>query len=146
MTRRKQRKTRIALGPPVATAIGSHRVTFVGLNLLRGVVMVEYDVDPPLLRDAPIGPALLELRVKDDLSEEVYPTAWEDFPWPDHGAGRLTTRLDRRPPPEARRLHIDVLPLGAARANCQDSLRGAIAHFEVALPPEHGQPPPQRQR
>lgn len=44
--------------------------------------MVEYDVDPPLERDSPFGPALLRLHVTDDIEHEAYPTQWEDFPWP----------------------------------------------------------------
>jgi hypothetical protein len=58
-------------------------VTFVGLNLLNGAVMIEYDVDPPLGRERHRWPHLLSLLVTDDVSDDVYPTSWEDFAWPE---------------------------------------------------------------
>src|ERR1700728_1312627 len=101
VTRSKQRRFHIAIDPPVVARVGERRVSFVGLNLLGGVVMVEYDIDPPLQTISPFGPCPLTLRVTDDATSEVYPRRWEDFPWPECGPGRTTTRLDRRPPPEA---------------------------------------------
>ena len=68
-------------------------MSFVGLNLLNDVVMVEYELDPPLRRLGVFGPELLCLTVTDDVSEEPYPTAWEDWPWRERGPGRFTTRL-----------------------------------------------------
>jgi hypothetical protein len=139
----KQRRMRVPIKPPVVATIREHRVTFVGLNLLNGAVMVEYEVDPPLGRESHHWPHFLSLLVTDDVSDDVYPTSWEDFAWPEWGPGRATTRLDQRPPAEARKLHIDVLPVdertpavlgpGSVKAR-------AVARFDVELPPEHGMP------
>jgi hypothetical protein len=149
VTRPKQRRLRIQISPPVAVEIAKRRVWFVGLNLISGRVMVEYDVDPPLRRHSPLGPALLRLHVTDDIGAEAYPTFWEDFPWPTIAPNRLTTRLERRPPADARRLHIDVLPaetdLPTHLGPQSVSLR-RIAHFDVELPADHGLPWPGRRR
>jgi hypothetical protein len=139
----KQRRVRVLIDPPVVVTIRGHRVTFVGLNLFNGAVMIEYDVDPPLAGEGHRRPHLLNLVVTDDVSDDVYPTSWEDFAWPERGAGRATTRLDHRPPADARKLHVDVLPgdeqTPAALGPGSVKLR-AIARFAVELPPEHGMP------
>jgi hypothetical protein len=140
VSRSKLRRLHVAIVPAVTTDIGQRRVMFVGVNLLNGVVMVEYDVEPPL--DAnPFGPRLLALAVTDDVSDEQYPTAWEDFRWRDRGPARVTTRLDRRPPVQARVLHVEV------RAADGDDLHATgrvatpvLVRFDVPLPPEHGLP------
>jgi len=113
--------------------------------MLNGAVMVEYDIDPPLQRESPQGPHLVTLRVTDDATSEIYPTSWEDFPWPDWVPGRTTTRLDRRPPPEARRLHIEVLPVDGSTPAIPGpgtAARRRLVQFDVHLPPESGQPWP----
>lgn len=145
MTRPKQRRLRIQISPPVEIEIAERRVRFVGLNLISGKVMVEYDVDPPLQRDWPHGPTLLKLHVTDDIDNKAYPTHWEDFPWPTIAPNRLTTRLERRPAADARRLHINVLPaetdLPTHPGPDSVSLR-RIARFDVELPADHGLPWP----
>jgi hypothetical protein len=141
MPRNKLRRVHVAIDPPVTAKIHDRRVTFLGVNLLTGVVMVEYDVEPPL--DAgPFGPHLLVLDVTDDVSDEVYPTAWEDFQWPGRAPGRTTTRLNRRPPAEAHRLHVEVRQVGRAGPQAPEphSAGEAVARFDVQLPPEHGSP------
>jgi hypothetical protein len=143
MTRPKQRRLHLPIEPEVTFQIEGLRVSFVGLNLLNRAVMVEYDVDPPLQRDRPFGPHLLQLRVTDDLSDESYPTIWEDFPWPTVAPLRVTTRLDRRPDPAARRLSITVFRTEPAslRPGTWDFISGPeLGVFEVELPPEHGLP------
>jgi hypothetical protein len=143
VTRSKLRRLHVAIDPPITTEIAGRTVKFVGLNLLHGVVMIEYDVDPPLTPPSPFGPHLLVLRVIDDTSDEVYPTAWEDFRWPLIRPGRTTTRLDRRPPPEAKRLRINVQELGVQTPSVPGpgtvELR-SVVRFDVELPLEHGQP------
>jgi hypothetical protein len=64
------------ISPPVEVEIAERRVRFVGLNVISGRVMVEYDVDPPLRRDWPHGAALLKLHVTDGIEDEAYPTQW----------------------------------------------------------------------
>jgi hypothetical protein len=138
----KPRRLHIDVDPPVVVEIEGHRVAFVGLNLLRSHVMVEYDVDPPLEVAFP-GPRLVTVDVTDDTSDERYPTEWEDFPWRDVGPGRATTRLERRPPPHATCLRIVVRPASAsapAASGPGSSELGAVARFEVDLPAEHGLP------
>lgn len=126
--------------PPVVTEIGQRTVMFVGVNLLNGVVMVEYDVGPPLDAD-PFGPRLLALAVTDDVSDELYPTAWEDFRWRDRGPARVTTRLDRRPPADARLLHVEVRAADPDDRQATGRVAGPVlARFDVPLPPEHGLP------
>jgi hypothetical protein len=137
MPQNKLRRVRVAIDPPVTAEIHDRQVTFLGVNLLNGVVMVEYDVEPPL--DAgPFGPHLLVL----DVSDDVYPTAWEDFQWPGRAPGRTTTRLNRRPPAAARRLHVEVRQVDRARPQGPEphSAGEAVARFDVQLPPEHGLP------
>lgn len=56
--------------------LGEHRVAFDGLNLLHGVVMVEYSITPPLEVDSPFGPHLLVVEASDDTSDELYETFW----------------------------------------------------------------------
>lgn len=77
--RNKLRRLHVSIDPPVTVQIGDRRVTFVGLNLLNRVVMVEYDIKPPWNAAVPFGSHLLVLDVTDDVSDEVYPTAWENF-------------------------------------------------------------------
>ena len=130
----------MAIVPPVMAEVDHRRVMFRGVNMLNRAVMVEYDVEPPLDAD-PFGPRLLELAVTDDVSDELYPTAWEDFRWRDRGPGRVTTRLDRRPPAEARRLHIEVRPAAQHDRQAPEFPVGpVVARFDVQLPAEHGLP------
>jgi len=139
----KPRKLHVDVDPPVTLTVGGHRVTFVGLNLLRPHVMVEYDVDPPLVTPTPFGPQLLVLEVTDDTSDRVYETMWLDFPWPQFGAGRRTTRLERRPPAEARRLRFVVRPAEAPNesgARPWTSSLPPVGRFDVVLPADHGLP------
>jgi hypothetical protein len=134
---------RIDISPPVETEISERRVRFVGLHLISNRVMVEYDVYPPLQRDMPFGPALLQLLVTDDIDDHAYPTRWEDFPWPTTAPNRVTTRLDQRPPAEARQLHIEVHPVTSGSSTDLDThnqMHQPLADFVVALPPEHGLP------
>lgn len=142
MTRPKQRRLHVDISPPVEVQIAERRVRFVGLNLISQRVMVEYDVDPPLIRDSPHGPALMTLHVTDDVdNDETYPTHWEDFPWPTLAPNRLTTRPERRPPADARYLHIDVLPADTdlpEPPGPQSAALRRIASFDVDLPPDHG--------
>ncbi len=144
MPRNKLRRLHLSIQPPVTARIAGRQVTFVGLNLLNNVVMVEYDVDPPLRGPDAFGPRLLCLTVTDDVTEDPYPTEWEDFHhWPEHGPNRVTTRLDRRPPAAARRLHFEVRSADAfapqVRGRGSDSLRSAVS-FDVDLPADHGAP------
>jgi hypothetical protein len=130
----------LAIDPPVTVRVDGRSVKFVGLNLLNRAVMVEYDVDPPLNRPHPHGACLLALSVTDDVSAETYPTRWEDFEWRHMAPGRTTTRLDRRPPAEARRLHIEVRTLAPHELGIPGQPVGLhrLTRFDVKLPPEHG--------
>src|SRR3982750_1383547 len=107
---RKARKLHIEITPVVEVDFGAHRVRFDGLTLLRPHVMVEYEATPPLRTDDPFGPHLLWLEATDDFGGE-YPVSWPAFQWPWRGAGRMTTRLDRRPSPNATRLKLVVRPV-----------------------------------
>jgi hypothetical protein len=143
---RRPRRLHIDIDPVVEADVEGRRVRFVGLNLIYRVVMVEYDVDPPL--DAgPIGPHLLIIEARDDVSDAPYETFWHDFPWGRDGArfprGRMTTRLEHRPPAAATRLDFVIRP---AEAPDHDGRRpwssqlAPVAQFSVPLPPEHGEP------
>lgn len=139
----KPRKLHVDVSPPVEVEIGGHRVTFVGVTLLRPHVMIEYKVDPPLNTELIFGPHVVIIDVTDDLSDEFYPTMWHDFQWPWIALGRTTTRLERRPPPEAKRLHMVVRPAEPPDAEGRrpwTSSLPAVAEFDVELPPEHGLP------
>lgn len=140
MSRNRLRRLHVAIFPPVVTEVGHRTVMFVGVNLLNGVVMVEYDVEPPL--DAnPFGARLLALAVTDDVSDELYPTAWEDLRWRDRGPARVTTRLDRRPPADARSLHMEVRAADPDDRQATGRVAGPVlVRFDVWLPPEHGLP------
>ena len=140
MARIKGRRMHLAIDPPVTVRVDDRTVKFVGLSLLNRAVMVEYDVDPPLNRPHPHGAYILVIAVTDDVSEEVYPTMWEDFEWPHVAPGRTTTRLDQRPPPEARLLHIEVRTLvPEERGTLGPPVGGqTLARFDVTLPAEHG--------
>ena len=137
----RPRKLHISIDPAVAVEIDGHRVAFVGINLLRGHVMVEYDIDPPITAQSPFEPHLLLIDATDDTSDERYGTAWEDFRWPHIAPGRTTTRLEHRPPPDAAWMHIAVRPLDAPTPDVHgpgtSSLR-AVIEFDIELPPEHG--------
>ncbi len=111
MTKSKLRRIHIAIDPAVSAMVAGRTVRFVGANLLQNIVMIEYDITPPLMPPSVFGPHLLVLQVTDDVSGGRYPTTWENFPWPHITPGRTTTRLDRRPPPQATRLHVNVLAL-----------------------------------
>lgn len=119
-------------------------MTFVGLRFFRPHVMVEYDVEPPIPQGG-FGPRVLVIEATDDGSAERYPTSWQDFPWPwePWGVNRATTRLERCPDPEARRLTIAVRPAERpderGRPRWDSSLPVALA-FDVPLPSGHGLP------
>jgi hypothetical protein len=139
----KPRKLRIEIVPPVEIEIAGHRIAFDGLTLLRGKVMVEYDVIPPLQTETPFGPHLVILEASDDTSSEPYPTFWHDFQWPGRGPGRTTTRLERRPPPEAASLRFVVrraLPADSDGHRPQSSSQPPVASFDVMLPTDHSLP------
>ena len=144
MPRNKLRRLYVSIEPPITAGIGDRGVTFVGLNLLNNAVMVEYDVEPPLPGPGAFGPRLLMLTVTDDVGGQVYPTAWEDFHgWREHGPNRATTRLDRRPPAAARRLHFEVRPADAVvpqLPRAGSASLGSVASFDVDLPANHGDP------
>jgi hypothetical protein len=142
MPKSKLRRLHVPIQPPATATIAERQVTFVGLNLLNNVVMVEYDVEPPLPVQIAFRPQLLVLLVTDDVSERFYETACEDFrPWPEHGPNRVTTRLTRRPAATARRLHFEVRPhnvfipgtIGPGSINLR-----SVLSFDVDLPPDHG--------
>ncbi len=142
MTKNKLRRIHIAIDPAVSAMVGGRSVKFVGANLLKNIVMIEYDVTPPLIPPSGFGPHLLVLQVSDDVSGGRYPTTWEDFTWPHIAPGRTTTRLDRRPPPQATRLHVNVMALtdAAGTATKPVSTGRRIASFEIPLPADHGLP------
>lgn len=139
----KPRKLHIDIAPAVEVEIAGYRVAFVGVTLLRPHVMIEYDIRPPLEVESPFGPHLLIVDVTDDTSDELYPTFWHDFQWPSVAPGRTTTRLERRPPLNAARLHIVVRPAQSpdpdGRRPWTSSLR-PVAEFDVELPRDHGLP------
>ena len=93
---------------PTRLEIGQHLVTFRGAMFHSKSVMIEYDVAPAISRDNIFGPCLLVLVAVDDTSPDPYPTSWEDFDWSSQQTGRMTTRLDRRPPRAASRIDIKV--------------------------------------
>ena len=105
--------------------------------------MIEYDISPPLETESPFGPHLLIFDVTDDTSDEPYATFWHDFQWPLISPGRTTTRLERRPDPEAKRLHIVVRPAEHSDVEGRPPWRSslpAVAEFDVELPKDHGLP------
>ena len=131
---------------PVMTMADGHRVTFVGVTFHSKSVMIEYDVAPPIdRRSNPFGSLLVGLVVTDDVDPEPYPTCWEDFDWSVHAPGRMTTRLDRRPPPDATRLTVSVRALrrveeahAFARIVPSDN---ELVVFAIDLPLDHAAPP-----
>ena len=127
--------------PPVTTLAAGHRVTFVGATFHSRSVMIEYDVDPPISRDEnPFGPLILGLVAVDDAGSGVYATEWQDFDWRGRPPGRMTTRLERRPPAEATRLTVSVrtleepTPGGYRYAAPSDQ---ELIVFDIVLPAEH---------
>jgi hypothetical protein len=82
--------------------------------------------------------------VRDDVSAEPYPTMWEDFDWSFEQDGRMTTRLDRRPPAEATRLIVSVrAPVRVTESNGFTHAVASerqLASFEIPLPPDHAAP------
>jgi hypothetical protein len=139
----KPRKLHIDIDPPIEVEIAGHHVAFVGLNLLRPHVMIEYNVRPPLQTESPFGPHLVILDVTDDTSDEPYPTFWHDFQWPHIAEGRTTTRLERRRAAKANRLHIVVRPAEPPAADGRRPSTSSLppaAEFDVELPPDHGLP------
>lgn len=144
MPKNKLSRLHVTIEPPVTAMIGDRCVTFVGINLLNKAVIVEYEVEPPLTRSEADSNRLLVLTVTDDVSEQPYPTAWEDFhEWREQGPNRVTTRLDRRPAAAARRLHFEVRPADAfaPRIPGPGSVRmRSVAHFDIDLPVDHGSP------
>jgi hypothetical protein len=147
MPRRLPRKFHLTIDPPVQAELPAHRVTFDGLNFLRPHVMVEYRAEPPVDGGSPLDgrrpfdPKILTLHVVDDTSDEPYPTEWPDFNWNDLGPGRMTTRLEHRPPPDATQLFFTVFALDAA-ADPAAGERSPVASFVVELPRDHATPWP----
>jgi hypothetical protein len=145
MRSQKPRRLHLDVDPPVVVQIGDRNVTFDGVTLLRPHVMIEYDVYPPIDAESPFGPHLLIVDVTDDTSNELYPTMWHDWRWRDRGPGRTTTRLERRPPPDATRMHIVVRPAEPPRPDGHRdelSTRPAVVAFHVELPADHHLPWP----
>jgi hypothetical protein len=140
----KPRKLRLPISPPVVVDVRGHRVEIDGLTLLRPHVMIEYRIDPPLRTESPFGPHLLIFDVTDDAAPgSPYPTFWHDWHWPTLGPDRYTTRLERRPPATATRLHLVVRPAQSPDADGRrpwTSSLAPLATFEVSLPLEHGLP------
>lgn len=131
------RKLHVDIDPAVEVEVGARRVRFVGLNLIHRVVMVEYDVDPPMrVRD--VRPRLLDIEVRDDVRDEPYEPSRPDFDWDRGGLtlppDRTTTRLKPRPPATATRLDFVIWPA--------DSRLAPVARFSVGLPVGHGEPWP----
>ncbi len=140
MPRPYLRKFHIAIEPPVQTSIAGYRVSFDGLTFLRDRVMVEYATDPSPPASPRFGAKVLRLHVVDDCTTEPYSTEWEDLVWPNLGPGRMTTRLERRPPAEASRLTISVLPATSELpGDGSDDLlaRHRVTSFHVELPNDH---------
>jgi hypothetical protein len=53
----------------------------------------------------------------------------------------VTTRLDRRPPAEARLLHVEARAADPGDRQATGRVAGpALVRFDVSLPPEHGHP------
>jgi hypothetical protein len=135
--------------PTVITTVADRRVSFVGATFHSRCVMIEYDVEPPMDRSGhPFGPRLLTLVVTDDADPSPYPTRWEDFDWSFEKSGRMTTRLDRRPGPEATRLEVSVRSVHAA-ATADGGTQylpsdDEVATFVVVLPADHASTPPDR--
>ncbi len=143
MPKPKPRKLHIDVDPPVEVEIDGRQVRFIGVTLLRPHVMIEYDIAPPLETESPFGPHLVILEVTDDTSDEPYETFWHDFQWSWIAPGRTTTRLERRPSPEAKSLHIIVRPAEPPDAEGRRPWTSAlppVEEFEVELPPDHGLP------
>ena len=141
MGRPKPRVLHLKVDPPVVAEIDGRRVTFVGVAI-RANMIVEYDVAPPLAFER-LGPLLLVLEVTDDTGDAPYPTEWHDFVWGDQEPGRVTTRLNGRPPAEATRLHVVVRPAEPPRPDGDrplTSTRPPVAAFDVPLPPDHALP------
>ncbi len=139
MARRYLRKFHLGIDPPVETEIAGYRVCFDGLTFLRDKVMVEYAADPPPPA-TPFGPKILRLHVLDDCTATPYPTDWEDLAWPSLGPERMTTRLERRPPPHASVLSISVLPPNSDfPIDGSDELLSQyrVTSFDVELPDDH---------
>jgi hypothetical protein len=144
---RRVRRFHLDISPPVHARLGERMITFAGISLLRGVVMVEYDVEPPFRKHGGSFHAqYLVFHVTDDTGAEEYPTAWEDSERLDISEGRTTTRLDRRPPPAATRLHfvIRAADPAAVTGTGRRSGRDPVAQFDVTLPADHGEPWPER--
>ena len=138
MPKNKQRSIHIELERPVEIQIGERRVRFLGANLLNRVVMIEYDVEPPVeRRSMPFGPYLLVLDVTDDTDGQPYPTMWEDFPWPLIAPARMTTRLDRHPPADATRLHVEVREPVGQGVTAHPRPGPPITVFDMPLPSDH---------
>ena len=132
--------------PTVVTTVAGRQVRFVGATFHSRSVMIEYDVEPPSdRREGSFGPEVLMLVVTDDTDPTPYPTQWEDFDWSFLKAGRMTTRLDRRPRPNATRLnvsvrtpHIVTTSDGAARYTASDE---EVVAFKIDLPEDHASKP-----
>jgi hypothetical protein len=138
----------------VTTVAGEHRVTFVGATFHSTSVMIEYDVVPAVNRRAsPFGPLLVGFVVTDDAGSDPYPTMWEDFDWSFQQPGRMTTRLDRRPPPGATQLEVSVRSLtrieGPGTSSRLVASDQELVAFAIDLPPNHAaayqavEPPPE---
>jgi hypothetical protein len=139
MPRRLPRKFHLTIDPPVHAELPAHRVAFDGLNFLRPHMMVEYRSEPPVRDGRLLGPKILTLHVVDDTSAEPYPTEWPDFNWNSLGPGRMTTRLEHRPPPAATRLSFTVFAFDTA-ASPAATESSPVASFVVELPSDHATP------
>ena len=143
---RPARRFHLDIDPPVTGHLESRSIRFVGLSFLRDVVMVEYEVDPPFRKQESAGfwDQYLLIDVTDDTGPFLYPTSWPDFEWPWISEGRTTTRLDKRPPAEATRLHVVVhaCDAKAATETMKRTRLGFVAEFDVTLPPDHDKASP----
>jgi hypothetical protein len=82
------------------------------------------------------------VEATDDATGEHYPVDWPDMTW---RRGRTTTRLVRRPPAEATRLHFTIRPIEPPPDPHLDfrpysSSLPPVAEFDVDLPVGHHLP------
>jgi hypothetical protein len=138
MPRHLPRKFHLTIDPPVDADLPARRVRFDGLSFLRPHVMVEYCAEPPIDGSFTFGPKILTLHVVDDTSDEPYPTEWPDFDWKSIGPGRMTTRLEHRPPADATQMLFTVFAFDAAASPAGP--QSPVARFAVDLPNNHAAP------
>lgn len=138
----KKRRFHLNLAP-VSLFVKNHKVTFVGTTFHSRSIMLEYDVVPPANRVTnERGPFLMKLLIRDDVDPGPYPNSWEDFDWSFGLPGRMTTRFDKRPPQEAKRLSVSVRSL--KRLQIGEGFKEFVAsssellQFQIDLPADHG--------